>query len=67
MVDLPQTAPRQPLNMSGRGFVRKRRKAYVMGGSMLKMLTLVNAVSPSAADTIGLRRFGKLIKQHSPR
>ena len=47
--------------------IRKRRKAYVMGGSMLKMLTLVNAVSPSAADTIGLRRFGKLIKQHSPR
>ena len=47
--------------------IRKRRKAYVMGGLMLKMLTLVNAVSPSAADTIGLRRFGKLIKQHSPR
>ena len=47
--------------------IRKRRKAYIMGGLMLKMLTLVNNVSPSAADMIGLRRFGKLIKQHSPR
>jgi hypothetical protein len=38
-----------------------------MGGGLLKMLTLANAVSPSIADAIGLRRFGKLIKQHSPR
>ena len=27
----------------------------------------VNAVSPSAADAIGLRRFAKLIQQHHPR
>ena len=47
--------------------IRKRSKAYVMGGLMLKMLTLVNAVSPSAADAIGLRRFAKLIQQHNPR
>ena len=47
--------------------IRKRQKAHIMGGGLLKMLTLANAVSPSIADAIGLRRFGKLIKQHSPR
>ena len=47
--------------------IRQRRRAHVMGGAMLKMLTLVNAISPSAADAIGLRRFGKLIQQHRPR
>jgi NADP-dependent 3-hydroxy acid dehydrogenase YdfG len=47
--------------------IRQRRRAHIMGGSLLRMLTLVNAVSPSAADAIGLRRFGKLIQQHSPR
>jgi NADP-dependent 3-hydroxy acid dehydrogenase YdfG len=46
--------------------IRQRRRAHIMGGSLLRMLTLVNAVSPSAADAIGLRRFGKLIQQHSP-
>ncbi|WP_170168138.1 SDR family NAD(P)-dependent oxidoreductase [Pseudorhodoferax soli] len=47
--------------------IRQRRRAHVMGGGLLKMLTLANAVSPSIADAIGLRRFGKLIKEHSPR
>ena len=47
--------------------IRKRRRSHVMGGWLLKMLTRVNAVSPSVADAIGLRRFGKLIKQHRPR
>ena len=47
--------------------IRQRRRANIMGGGMLKMLTLVNAISPSAADAIGLRRFGKLIQQHRPR
>ncbi|NKM28262.1 hypothetical protein [Rhizobium laguerreae] len=47
--------------------VRKKRQVHVMGGGMLKMLTLANAVSPSIADTIGLRKFGKLIQQHRPR
>ena len=46
--------------------IRQRRRAHVMGGGLLKMLTLANAVSPSIADAIGLRKFGKLIKQHSP-
>jgi hypothetical protein len=36
-----------------------------MGGGLLRMLTLANAVSPSAADAIGLRRFAKLIEQSS--
>ena len=36
-------------------------------GGLLRMLTLANAVSPSAADAIGLRRFAKLIQQHRPR
>ena len=47
--------------------IRKRRRVHVMGGAMLRMMSAVNAVSPSAADAIGLRRFGKLIKQHHPR
>lgn len=47
--------------------IRKRRPEHVMGGALLKMMAFMNAVSPSAADTIGLRRFGKLIAQHSPR
>jgi NADP-dependent 3-hydroxy acid dehydrogenase YdfG len=47
--------------------IRQRRRAHIMGGGMLRMLTLVNAMSPSAADAIGLRRFGKLIQQHRPR
>lgn len=47
--------------------IRKRRPEHVMGGALLKMMSFMNAVSPSAADTIGLRRFGKLIAQHSPR
>ena len=47
--------------------IRQRRRAHIMGGGLLKMLTLANAVSPSAADAIGLRRFGKLIQQHRPR
>ena len=38
-----------------------------MGGGMLKMLTIANAVSPSIADAIGLRKFGKLIQQYRPR
>jgi hypothetical protein len=45
----------------------KRRRAHIMGGGLLKMLTLANAVSPSLADMIGLRRFAKLIQQHRPR
>ena len=47
--------------------IRQRRRAHVMGAGMLKMLTIVNAISPSAADAIGLRRFGKLIQQYRPR
>jgi NADP-dependent 3-hydroxy acid dehydrogenase YdfG len=47
--------------------IRQRRRVHVMGGGMMKMLTLVNAMSPSAADTIGLRKFAKLIQQHRPR
>jgi hypothetical protein len=47
--------------------IRQRRRAHIMGGGLLRMLTLANAVSPSAADAIGLRRFGKLIEQHRPR
>jgi hypothetical protein len=47
--------------------IRQRRRAHVMGGGMLKMLTLVNAISPSAADAIGLRRFAKLMQQYRPR
>jgi hypothetical protein len=38
-----------------------------MGGGLLKMLTLANAISPSAADAIGLRRFAKLMQQYRPR
>lgn len=47
--------------------IRQRRRAHIMGGGLLKMLTLANAVSPTIADAIGLRKFGKLIKEHSPR
>ncbi len=47
--------------------IRKRRRSHVMGGWLLRTLTRVNAVSPSVADAIGLRGFGKLIKQHRPR
>jgi hypothetical protein len=47
--------------------IRQRRPAHIMGGGLLRMLTLANAVSPSLADAIGLRRFAKLIQQHSPR
>jgi NAD(P)-dependent dehydrogenase (short-subunit alcohol dehydrogenase family) len=47
--------------------IRQRRREHVMGGALLKMMTLVNAISPFAADAIGLRKFGKLIKQYSPR
>ena len=47
--------------------IRQRRRAHIMGGGLLRMLTLANAVSPSAADAIGLRRFAKLIQQHRPR
>ena len=47
--------------------IRQRRRAHIMGGGLLRMLTLANAVSPSAADAIGLRRFGKLIHEHRPR
>ncbi|WP_174425172.1 SDR family NAD(P)-dependent oxidoreductase [Cupriavidus basilensis] len=47
--------------------IRQRRREHVMGGALLKMMTLMNAISPSAADAIGLRKFGKLIKQYSPR
>ncbi len=39
--------------------IRQRRRVHVMGGGMLKMLTIVNAISPSAADAIGLRRMSK--------
>lgn len=47
--------------------IRQRRRAHIMGGFQLKALSLLNAVSPSAADAIGLRRFAKLIQQHRPR
>jgi NAD(P)-dependent dehydrogenase (short-subunit alcohol dehydrogenase family) len=47
--------------------IRRRRRAHVMGGGLLRMLTLANAVSPSLADAIGLRRFAKLIRQYRPR
>lgn len=47
--------------------IRKRRQVHVMGGGTLKMLTLANAMSPSLADAIGLRKFGKLIQQFRPR
>ncbi|WSH63967.1 SDR family NAD(P)-dependent oxidoreductase [Rhizobium ruizarguesonis] len=47
--------------------IRQRRQVHVMGGGMLKMLTLANAMSPSIADAIGLRKFGKLIQQYRPR
>src|SRR5688500_389167 len=47
--------------------IRQRRRAHIMGGGLLRMLTLANAVWPPAADAIGLRRFGKLIQQHRPR
>jgi len=47
--------------------IRQRRRAHIMGGGLLRMLTLANAVSPSTADVIGLRRFAKLIEQHRPR
>lgn len=47
--------------------IRKRRRVHVMGGGMLRMMSAVNAVSPSAADAIGLRRFAKLMTQHHPR
>lgn len=47
--------------------IRKRRRVHVMGGGLLRMMSAVNAVSPSAADAIGLRRMTKLIKQHHPR
>ena len=47
--------------------IRQRRQANIMGGGMLKMLTIANAVSPSIADAIGLRKFGKLIQQYRPR
>ncbi|MCU4424133.1 SDR family NAD(P)-dependent oxidoreductase [Acinetobacter sp. WU_MDCI_Abxb74] len=47
--------------------IRQRRQVHVMGGWLLKMLTVSNAVSPSIADAIGLRKFAKLIQQHSPR
>jgi NAD(P)-dependent dehydrogenase (short-subunit alcohol dehydrogenase family) len=46
--------------------VRKRRKEHVMGGWLLWVLTLANAMSPSLADAIGLRSFAKLIQQHRP-
>ncbi|WP_406021637.1 SDR family oxidoreductase [Nocardioides sp. NBC_00850] len=47
--------------------IRKRQRVHVMGGPMLRMMSAVNAVSTSAADAIGLRRFSKLVKQHHPR
>lgn len=47
--------------------IRQRRQVHVMGGALLKMMTLVNAISPSAADAIGLRRFAKLMQLHRPR
>jgi NAD(P)-dependent dehydrogenase (short-subunit alcohol dehydrogenase family) len=47
--------------------IRKRRQVHVMGGGLLKMLMLANSMSPSVADTIGLNKLGKLIKQYSPR
>ncbi|MGO7212127.1 SDR family NAD(P)-dependent oxidoreductase [Rhizobium ruizarguesonis] len=47
--------------------IRQRRQVHVMGGGMLKMLTLANAMSPSIADAIGLPKFGKLIQQYRPR
>ncbi|OZC73962.1 SDR family oxidoreductase [Rhodococcus sp. 06-462-5] len=47
--------------------IRKRRQQHVMGGLMLRMMSAVNAVSPSAADVIGLRKFGKLMTQYHPR
>lgn len=46
--------------------IRKRRRVHVMGG-LLRMMAAVNAVSPSAADAIGLRRMSKLMKQYHPR
>ncbi|WCA62390.1 SDR family NAD(P)-dependent oxidoreductase (plasmid) [Agrobacterium tumefaciens] len=47
--------------------IRNRRQLHVMGGGTLKMLMLANAISPSIADAIGLRKFGKLIQQYRPR
>lgn len=58
----PETVAREILDT-----IRKRRRVHVMGGALLRMMSAVNAVSPSAADTIGLRRMTKLIKQHHPR
>ncbi|UWM78718.1 SDR family oxidoreductase (plasmid) [Rhizobium sp. WSM4643] len=47
--------------------IRKRRQVHVMGGGTLKMLTIANAISPSIADAMGLRKFGKLMQQYRPR
>ncbi|MDR7159146.1 NADP-dependent 3-hydroxy acid dehydrogenase YdfG [Arthrobacter sp. BE255] len=47
--------------------IRTRRPLHVMGGGMLRMMSAVNAVSPTIADAIGLRRLGKLVTQHHPR
>lgn len=47
--------------------IHKRRQIHVMGGGTLKMLTLANAISPSIADAMGLRKFGKLMQQYRPR
>jgi len=47
--------------------IRTRRRLHVMGGGMLRMMAFVNSISPSAADAIGLRKFGKLVTKYSPR
>ncbi|HYO97054.1 MAG TPA: hypothetical protein VER33_21235 [Polyangiaceae bacterium] len=46
--------------------IRQRRRAHVMGGGLFRMLTLANAITPTAAGAIGLRRFAKRIKEHRP-
>jgi hypothetical protein len=46
--------------------IRKRRQVHVMGGGTLKMLTIANAISPSIADAMGLRKIWQAHAAVSP-
>ncbi|HZO12132.1 MAG TPA: SDR family NAD(P)-dependent oxidoreductase [Polyangiaceae bacterium] len=46
--------------------IRERRRLHVMGGWQLRTMSLVNALSPAAADRLALRRFTRIFERHGP-
>ena len=44
--------------------ITRRERVRIMGGTSTSFFTALNSVWPSAADSVAMRRFGRILQRH---